>query len=276
MWRELGLTRTTLKINSLGDKASRERYRDVLVDYFTQHKDALDDDSQRRLGSNPLRILDSKNPALADIIAGAPTLLDSLDPESQAHFEGLRVRLDAAGVQYAIDTRLVRGLDYYSRTVFEWQTDALGAQNAICGGGRYDTLVEHMGGRATPGLGFGVGLDRLVALLDACGATIPPVSPDVYVVSVGDAAAQAAQALAESLRDTTTARVVCHGNESSFKAQLKAADKSGARIALILGEDETERRVAGLKPMHGGEQRDVSWDELAPALTQILQEPVAG
>ncbi|MFK8015924.1 MAG: histidine--tRNA ligase [Gammaproteobacteria bacterium] len=272
IWRELGLERVSLKINTLGDKESRARYRDELVTYFGSHEAALDDDSRRRLGSNPLRILDSKNPDLAKIIAGAPTLLDHLDDESAAHFAGLKDRLDAADIAYDVETRLVRGLDYYSRTVFEWQTDALGAQNAICGGGRYDSLVQHMGGRATPALGFGVGLDRLVALLAACNATIPPPTPDVYVVSVGERAAGAAQTLAERLRDVGSMIVVCHGNEGSFKSQLRAADKSGAGVALILGEDETQRGVAGLKPMRGGEQREVAFDELPAILARMVAQ----
>jgi len=270
VWRTLGLSRVALKINTLGDKDSRERYRATLVDYFGAHKDALDEDSKRRLTTNPLRILDSKNPQLAPLIAQAPSLIDSLDDDSRAHFEGLRRRLDAADLEYEIDPRLVRGLDYYSRTVFEWQTDALGAQNAICGGGRYDSLVGHMGGRATPALGFGVGLDRLVALLSACDATIPPPQPAVYVVSVGDDAAAAAIGLAERLRNIPQLRVICHGNEGGFKAQMKAADKSGAEWAVIVGDDETSRRVAGLKPLRGGEQIEVSGDELPATMAREL------
>lgn len=275
VWRELGLERVTLKINTLGDKESRARYRDTLVAYFNGHIASLDEDSLRRLDSNPLRILDSKNPAMVEVIAGAPTLLDTLDDASLAHFEGLKSRLTASGVAFDVDTRLVRGLDYYSRTVFEWQTDALGAQNAICGGGRYDTLVEHMGGRATPALGFGVGLDRLVALLEACDATIAPAAPDVYVVSVGDEAAAAAQSVAETLRDTLSARIVCHGNEGGFKAQLRAADRSGATLALIIGDDEAQRQVAAVKPLRGGEQRDVPWSELPQSVAQALGYSVA-
>ena len=271
VWRTLGLSRVSLKINTLGDADSRERYRATLVDYFGAQRELLDDDSKRRLTTNPLRILDSKNPELADLIAAAPSLLDSLDDDSRVHFDGLRRRLDAAGLEYDIDPRLVRGLDYYSRTVFEWQTDALGVQNAICGGGRYDSLVGHMGGRATPALGFGVGLDRLVALLGACSATIPPPLPAVYVVSVGDEAAAAAMTLAEQLRETPQLRVICHGNEGGFKAQMKAADKSGADWALIVGEDETSRRVAGLKPLRGGEQIEVSWDELPTTMARELE-----
>ncbi|MEO1573697.1 MAG: ATP phosphoribosyltransferase regulatory subunit, partial [Pseudomonadota bacterium] len=264
------LKRVTLKINTLGDADSRQRYREALVTYFEGHLDALDDDSKRRLGSNPLRILDSKNPALAGIIAEAPTLIDALDDASREHFDGLRRRLDAAGIVYDVDPRLVRGLDYYSRTVFEYQTDALGAQNAICGGGRYDTLVAHMGGRATPALGFGVGLDRLVALLEATGATIPAPAPAVYVVSVGDQAAAAALTLAETLRSGSTARVICHGNEGGFKAQMRAADKSGADVALIIGGSELEQRVAGLKPLRGGEQQTVPWDQVPAVLETML------
>ncbi|MFK7886016.1 MAG: histidine--tRNA ligase [Gammaproteobacteria bacterium] len=271
VWRTLGLSRVTLKINTLGDKDSRERYRATLVDYFGAHEEALDSDSKRRLTSNPLRILDSKNPDLAALIAAAPSLIDSLDDESRAHFDGVRQRLDAAGLEYEVDPRLVRGLDYYSRTVFEWQTDALGAQNAICGGGRYDSLVAHMGGRATPALGFGVGLDRLVALLAACSATIPAAPRAVYVVSVGDAPAAAAQILAETLRDQPALRVICHGNEGGFKAQMKAADKSGADWALIVGEDETSRRVAGLKPLRGGEQIEVSWEDIPATMARELE-----
>ncbi len=270
VWRTLGLERVSLKINTLGDADARAAYRESLVAYFGEHEAALDEDSRRRLGSNPLRILDSKNPALANLIAAAPTLIDALDEASREHFDGLRRRLDAAGIVYEVDPRLVRGLDYYSRTVFEWQTDALGAQNAICGGGRYDTLVGHMGGRATPALGFGVGLDRLVALLAATDATIPPAPPIVYMVSVGDAPSAAALALAEAVRDKTGARVVCHGNEGGFKAQMRAADKSGADVAIILGDSELEQGRAGLKPLRGGEQRAVSWADLPGELNDLL------
>lgn len=272
VWRDLGIDSVTLQLNTLGDSDSRARYRGALVEHFGAHEDVLDADCRRRLKSNPLRILDSKNPALEELIGAAPSLFDFLDDESRAHFDGLRERLAVTGVEYTINPRLVRGLDYYSRTVFEWQSNALGAQNAVCGGGRYDALVAWMGGRATPALGFGVGIERLVALMQAHDATIPSAAPHLYVVSVGASAATAALRLAEQLRDQLPrCRVVCHGDEGSFKAQLRAADRSGADFALILGEEETAARVAGLKALRdNSEQQSVAWDALGDTVAGLI------
>ncbi len=272
VWRELGITRITLHLNTLGDDRSRQAYRASLVEYFGARRDALDADSLRRLDKNPLRILDSKNPDMAELIAEAPSLSASLGDEARAHFDGLCERLTAAGLDFVVDDQLVRGLDYYTLTVFEWQTDALGAQNAVCGGGRYDNLVGEIGGRGTPAIGWGLGVDRLVALMRSSDATIPSAAPHVYVVTVGDGAAVTGLRLAEGLRDSLpAARVTCHGGEGGFKAQMRAADRSGAHVALILGDDELARQEAGLKPLRGaGEQESVTWDELAARLAKYI------
>ena len=272
VWRELGLDEVRLHLNTLGSDAARSHWRERLVEYFTAHRETLDEDSLRRLERNPLRILDSKNPALAGLIAAAPAMADSLDDESRAHFDGITARLERAGLPFVVDPGLVRGLDYYTRTVFEWQTDRLGAQNAICGGGRYDNLVAQLGGQPTPALGFGIGLDRLVALMQALGATIPPASPHGYVVAMGSDAAAAALALSEQLRDTLPQlRLVCHGDEGSFKAKMRAADRSAALFAVIVGDEELSRQVAGLKPLRGqGEQQTVAWSELADRIAKFI------
>ncbi len=273
MWQRLGLDRLTLEINSLGNPESRARYREELVRYFSSVKNALDDDSMRRLGQNPLRILDSKNPDMQDIVAGAPVMLDFLDTESAEHFAALTGLLQASGIEYTVNPRLVRGLDYYNRTVFEWVTDALGSQGAVCSGGRYDGLVEKLGGKPTPAIGWAMGVERLVALYAACGGVAPARGPDVYVVTVGTAAEQAGCRLAEALRDALPgARFELNLGGGSFKSQLKRADKSGARYALILGDDEIAREQAGLKPLRSDEdQQAVAFDELAATLTQRLQ-----
>ncbi|MAZ71382.1 histidine--tRNA ligase [Porticoccus sp.] len=241
LWQQLGIDQqVALQINSLGTTASRARYRDALVEYLTRHKDSLDEDSQRRLHSNPMRILDSKNPAVQTVLDGAPVLDDFLDDESLLHFQQLQVLLNQAGVPYQINSRLVRGLDYYGKTVFEWVTDALGAQGAVCAGGRYDGLVEQLGGKHTPAVGFAMGLERLVLLLDAAGVVPDSIARqlDVYLVAVGDVQGKAIQ-LGEELRSQCPQlRLLNHCGGGGFKAQMKRADKSSALVALILGEDE--------------------------------------
>jgi len=272
MWRALGLSRLTLEINSLGTADSRKRYRDTLVDYFSGVKSELDEDSIRRLEQNPLRILDSKNPEMQAIVTAAPVMLDFLDQESSEHFQALKGLLDAAGVAYTVNPRLVRGLDYYSRTVFEWVTDALGSQGAVCSGGRYDGLVEKLGGRATPAVGWAMGIERLVALFEACGGEAPATDADVYVVAVGEEALQKAFSLAEELHDEIAGiRVELNLGGGSFKSQLKRADKSRAEYALILGEQEIADKRIGLKPLRSTEdQSSIAFDELAATLAGLL------
>lgn len=250
LWEALGITgEVRLHINSLGTPASRGVYRERLVDYFTRHTADLDEDSRRRLTTNPLRILDSKNPDLAGVIAGAPSLPDSLDDASRAHFEGLCRLLDGAGVSYVHNPRLVRGLDYYTHTVFEWVTDRLGAQDAVCSGGRYDGLVSRLGGRETPAVGFALGMERVIALLDQAGRVPPSSAPDCYLVWAGAGLDVVALQLAEELRRIEGLRVLQHCGGGSFKAQLKRADRSGARFAVILGEQEWATRSVQVKPL---------------------------
>lgn len=271
LWRLLGLEGLRLEINSLGEGEERAAYRAELVSYLRAYAEHLDEDSLRRLETNPLRVLDSKNPALGEIIAGAPVLLDHLGSASRHHFEQFRAGLDAAGIPYVVNPRLVRGLDYYNRTVFEWISEDLGAQGTVCAGGRYDGLVAQLGGRHTPAVGFAMGLERLVALLEArrAGEGVGAPTPlDAYLVAVGEAAQAAAPALAEILRDRTPGlRLQCHCGGGSFKSQFKKADRSGAHFALVLGEGELARGVLGVKPLRGaGEQRDLSHAELGPFL----------
>jgi histidyl-tRNA synthetase len=275
LFKSLGIKRLTLHINSLGTFESRRAYRELLVSYFSAHKDKLDAESLRRLEGNPLRILDSKNPALKDIIAQAPVLTEHLDAESQAHFAALRGYLDGVGISYIINPRLVRGLDYYSRTVFEWITTDLGAQDAVCSGGRYDGLVTQLGGDATPAIGWALGEERIVELMKLQAVEqIESISPDVVLVAVGEKSQSASLGLAERLRDSIPLlrlETLCGGG--SFKSQLKRADKSGARFAVILGDNETERGVAGLKSLRVEmPQQEIAWDNLASALTHELQQ----
>jgi histidyl-tRNA synthetase len=247
LWQRLGIERVRLQINSLGTPASRAAYREKLVAYFMQHESALDADSQRRLGGNPMRILDSKNPAMSAVVNGAPLLTSHLDDESQQHFQQLCASLDACGIPYQINPRLVRGLDYYSRTVFEWTTDALGAQDAVCSGGRYDGLIALLGGDPTPGIGCALGVERVVELMGAATLADPP---HVYIVVAGAAAELAALQLAESLRAIDSGlRVQMNLAGGSFKTQFRRADQSGARLALILGEAELNRGVVAVKPL---------------------------
>jgi histidyl-tRNA synthetase len=272
MWRALGISRLTLEINSLGTPESRAGYRDALVEYFSGVKSELDEDSIRRLEQNPLRILDSKNPDMQAIVAAAPLMLDFLDEESAEHFQSLKGLLDAAGVAYTVNPRLVRGLDYYSRTVFEWVTDALGSQGAVCSGGRYDGLVEKLGGKPTPAVGWAMGIERFVALYEACGGEAPADDADVYIVAVGDNTLERAFAIAEQLRDEVTGiKVELNLGGGSFKSQLKRADKSNAAFALILGEQEIAEKRAGLKPLRSTEdQSSVAFDDLPATLAGLL------
>jgi histidyl-tRNA synthetase len=278
MWRRLGISKLGLELNSLGTPEARKRYRDTLVDYFSGVKKELDQDSIRRLERNPLRILDSKNPEMQGIIDGAPVMLDYLDTESAEHFDELRELLDAAGIAYTLNPRLVRGLDYYNRTVFEWVTDALGAQGAVCSGGRYDGLVEKLGGRPTPAVGWAMGIERFVALFEACGGQAPDTAADVYIVAVGEGTLQRAVGLAEQLRDAIAGvRVEMNLGGGSFKSQMKRADNSEADFALILGERELAEGRVGLKPMHTREeQASVGLDEVVSALAGKLDKAAAG
>jgi len=277
LWGLLGLRdAVTLELNSLGTSEARARYRDALVEFLSARLDQLDEDSQRRLKSNPLRILDSKDAGTQAALVGAPKLEDYLDEESRVHFEGLKSRLDAAGIPYVINTKLVRGLDYYSKTVFEWVTDKLGAQGTVCAGGRYDGLVEQMGGKPTPGVGFAMGIERLILLLETLELVPESISRqvDVYLCAFGDAAELAALQLSERLRDRLpNLRLQVNAGAGSFKSQFKKADKSNALYALILGEDELAQQVVGFKPLRGqGEQQNIAWDALAEHLEASLAQ----
>lgn len=267
-----GIERAELNLNSLGTPNSRKAHREKLVSYFSHHKAKLDPDSLRRLEGNPLRILDSKNPELQDIIANAPLLPEYLDAESRQHFDGLCRHLDAVGIKYVINPRLVRGLDYYSHTVFEWLTTELGSQGAVCSGGRYDGLVTQLGGEPTPAVGWALGQERIVELLRVQGTNPQAGTPDIYLVVAGERAEAAGLTLAERLRETLPGvRIETNCGGGSFKSQLKRADKSGARFGLILGDTETERRVVGLKSLRVEEpQAEIAWDALAAELSRRL------
>jgi histidyl-tRNA synthetase len=268
IWRRLGLRGLKLNLNSLGTPESRRGYRARLVEYFQSHFDVLDEDSRRRLEGNPLRILDSKNPAMAAVIATAPLITDYLDPESAEHLRTLCLQLDAVGIEYTINPRLVRGLDYYSRTVFEWVTTDLGSQDAVCSGGRYDGLIAQLGGESAPAIGWALGEERIVELMRLQQLVTDAEQPDVYFVLAGEAAEIEGLRLAERLRDALPElRIETNCGGGSFKSQMKRADRSGARFAVILGEDEVARQVAGLKSLRGTEgQREVLLTELAAQL----------
>ncbi|MDH3748737.1 MAG: histidine--tRNA ligase [Gammaproteobacteria bacterium] len=272
LWQRLGIDRLALEINSLGTPDARATYRDALVEYLSSVKSQLDQDSIRRLEQNPLRILDSKNPEMRGIVEAAPVMLDFLDVESAEHFAELKALLDSARIDYSINPRLVRGLDYYNRTVFEWTTDALGSQGAVCSGGRYDGLVEKLGGRATPAVGWAMGMERLVDLYEACGGKSPSISADAYIVAVGDGALEQAFAVAEALRDGIHGiRIEVNLGGGSFKSQMKRADKSEAEYALILGEQELAEKRVGLKPLRSGDdQTSIAQDELVETLAKML------
>jgi histidyl-tRNA synthetase len=271
---DLGVRNLELNLNSLGTPESRRAYRAELVRYFSAHKDRLDADSLRRLEGNPLRILDSKNPELAELIAAAPVLTEYLDAPSREHFDGLRRHLDAVGVPYVVNPRLVRGLDYYTHTVFEWLTTELGSQGAVCSGGRYDGLVSQLGGEATPGVGWAMGQERIVELLRVQEGEQSSTAPHIYLVVAGAAAEAQGVALAERLRKALPRlRIETNCGGGSFKSQLKRADKSGAQLAVILGDTETERRGAGLKSLRVEEQQvEVSWDQLVSEIASRLRD----
>jgi histidyl-tRNA synthetase len=255
--RRLGIPGVKLLINSLGTPESRAGYRDQLAAYFGAHLDELDEDSRRRLQGNPLRILDSKNPDMQRLIAGAPVMLDALDPESKAHFDSLCALLRSAGIEYHVAPRLVRGLDYYTRTVFEWVSDSLGAQATVCAGGRYDGLVAQLGGVPTPGIGWAMGQERIVMLLEKHGLLPPAASPHAYVVVAGEGAAPAALRLAEALRDAWPGlRLEFNLGGGNFKTQFKRADRSGAPYALVLGDDEAARGVVAIKDLRQGRAQE--------------------
>lgn len=275
LWQELGLgDHARLEINSIGSSAARKEFRGALVDYLAQYKSQLDDDSKRRLETNPLRILDTKDPATRKLLTDAPRLEEYLDAESREHFAQLKALLDAAGIAYTVNPALVRGLDYYGKTVFEWVTDSLGAQGTICAGGRYDGLVEQLGGKPTSAVGFAMGLERLILLLETLGLVPEEANShaDIYVTAMGEAAIAPALTLAETLRNQLPGRVVIsHCGGGSFKSQMKKADKSGARYAVIIGENELENATASLKPLRSNEdQSSVAQTDLAAELAKAL------
>jgi histidyl-tRNA synthetase len=277
LWRRLGIADSLrLELNSIGSAGARAAYRAALVEYLEARVEALDEDSQRRLKSNPLRILDSKNPDTQALLDGAPGLADYLDEESSADFARLCELLQAAGVEYQVNQRLVRGLDYYNKTVFEWVTDELGAQGTVCAGGRYDGLVAQLGGKDTPAVGFAMGMERLVLLLAEQGVAPAPAAADVYVVAVGAGAERAGLAATEALRDgLPTLRIVQHMGGGSFKSQMKKADKSGARVALIWGEDEVKAGGVTVKLLREEgdapwRQRTVGLDELQTTVREVM------
>jgi histidyl-tRNA synthetase len=277
LWRRLGIERVKLNINSLGTPESRRVYRTSLVEYFRAHETRLDADSKRRLEGNPLRILDSKTPEMQELIAAAPVLTDYLDPESREHFETLCNSLRDIGVPYVVNPRLVRGLDYYTRTVFEWITDALGAQDAVCSGGRYDGLIAQLGGDPTPGVGFAMGVERAVELLMQAQGAPAPMPADVYVVVSGVRAAAAGPAIVERLRDQLpSVRFELNLGGGNFKTQFRRADRSGATLALIVGDDELARDAVGVKPLRQeAGQTECPIAELAAGVTAALAR-VAG
>ena len=255
LWKRLGIDNVELQINTIGSNVERRAFRGKLIEYFEQHREVLDEDAQRRLLTNPLRILDSKNPAMQAVIEAAPKLMDHLGDASRANFDAVLHGLQAADIPYVINPRLVRGLDYYNLTVFEWVSGALGAQSAVCSGGRYDGLFEQLGGKATPGCGFGIGVERLLLLLEPKAATLPKREPDVWLVHQGEAADNIAPAVAEQLRDAGL-HVVLHCGGGGFKAQMKKADASGARFAVIIGDNEAAAGMLTVKPLrHNQEQQ---------------------
>jgi len=273
-WKAFGLDKhVTLQLNSLGSNEARANYRDALIAYLEQHQDSLDEDAKRRMYDNPLRVLDSKNPEVQAALANAPSLSDYLDGESKQHFAQLCGLLDNAGIAYELNPRLVRGLDYYNRTVFEWVTSSLGSQGTVCAGGRYDGLVEQLGGKATPAVGFAMGMERLVLLLETLELLGDlPASADVYVINAGEGTLGAAFSLAEQLRDALpSVRVMSHCGGGNFKKQFKRADKSGARVALIIGEDELANQQVTVKYLRQDiQQQCIAQSELPALLKNVL------
>lgn len=277
LWRQLGIAdAVTLELNSLGTSACRNRYRAALVEYLQQRFELLDEDSQRRVASNPLRVLDSKNEQTRQVLEDAPQMADYLDKESQEHFAGVCARLDAAGIKYVINQRLVRGLDYYSKTVFEWVTDRLGAQGTVCAGGRYDGLIEQMGGRPAPGVGFAMGIERLMLLLQTLEQVPEHITQqvDVYFCAFGQAAELAALTLSEQIRDAMPGlRLQLNAGGGGFKSQFKKADRSGASHALILGDDELARQQIAIKPLRDdSEQQNLAQEQLVSHLRQLFAD----
>jgi len=273
-WKALGISEhVRLELNSIGSLEARALYRDALVAFLEQHKDVLDEDCKRRMYSNPMRVLDSKNPDVQQLLNDAPQLGDYLDDESREHFSGLCALLDDAGISYTVNQRLVRGLDYYNRTVIEWVTDSLGSQGTVCGGGRYDGLVEQLGGRATPAVGFAMGMERLVLLVQAVNPEFEPTSNvDVYVIASGQGVQSAAMQLAEKLRDEAPElRLMTNFGGGNFKKQFARADKWGARVALVLGEDEVKAGQVVIKDLRRGEQQTLDQAEAAAVLRTLLQ-----
>ena len=272
-WQYLGLSNIRLELNTLGTSAVRQAYRELLVQYFSDNMDKLDDDSKKRLDKNPLRILDSKNPEMQALVAAAPALIEHLDEESTEHFTELQSLLESANVPYELNPRLVRGLDYYNKTVFEWITDDLGAQGTVCAGGRYDGLVEHFGGKPTPAVGFAMGLERLLELFANSPTAEQDANPHIYFIVAGSKTRTGALKLAEQLRDELPLlRLTMHCGDGSFKSQFKKADKSGASFALILGEAEMENETIGVKPLRDdSEQEQVLWSELTEVLSRKIQ-----
>ncbi len=271
LWRELGIAQhVRLELNSIGSLEARANYRTALIDYLEQYQNVLDEDCKRRMYTNPLRVLDSKNPDVQAILGDAPQLSDYLDAESKQHFAGLCELLDAAGIEYTVNQHLVRGLDYYNRTVFEWITESLGSQGTVCGGGRYDGLVEQLGGKPTPAVGFAMGLERLVLMMETLGNTDVRRSVDVYMVTAGEGTMMAGMKLAEQLREQVPGlRVMTHFGGGNFKKQFKRADKVGAAIALVLGEDEVAAQTVVVKDLAGGEQNTVAQAEVAKLLAHL-------
>ena len=266
LWKALGIDQhVSLQLNSIGSLEARANYRSALVAFLENHQDLMSEEEKERLVKNPLRILDTKNQALQDVLDGAPKLLDYLDDESREHFAQLCALLDAVGIQYEINPKLVRGLDYYNKTVFEWMTSALGAQGTVCGGGRYDGLVEQLGGHATSGVGFAMGLERLVLLVQEVNKSIPVKSAvDIYVVYQGEGTTLAAFQLAEKLRsELPHLSTMLHCSGGNFKKQFKRADKSGATLALVLGESEVQNNQVVVKHLLGAaEQQTIDVDNL--------------
>ncbi|MGJ0624217.1 histidine--tRNA ligase [Xenorhabdus bovienii] len=273
-WRELGIAEhVTLELNSIGSLDARANYREALVAFLEQHKEKLDEDCQRRMYTNPLRVLDSKNPEIQALLNDAPALFDYLDTESKEHFDGLCRILDSAGIKYHLNQRLVRGLDYYNRTVFEWVTSALGAQGTVCAGGRYDGLVEQLGGKSTPAVGFAMGMERMVLLVQEVNPEFVAdlAVADVYLSSFGEGSQQAALILAEQIRDELPElRLMTNHGGGNFKKQLGRADKHGAKVALILGEDEIRAGNITVKDLRNGEQETLSQQAIAARLSELL------
>jgi histidyl-tRNA synthetase len=271
LWKKLGLTDVTLQLNTLGDAESRQRHRAKLIAYFEQNMELLDTEATRRLHSNPLRILDSKNPAMQALIEAAPKLMDELDEAALTHFAAVQAILTQHEVAFEINPRLVRGLDYYNRTVFEWVTTRLGAQGTICAGGRYDGLVEQIGGKPAPAMGFAMGIERLLVLLQEAGMALPKPAVDVYVVHQGDLAGKLASTVSEQLRDANL-RVVMHCGGGSFKSQMKKADASGAVVSVVIGDDEALANEVSVKPMQGGEQVRVRVQDLPATIIKLIKQ----